>query len=125
LSEYVLPSDVTYDPAKFEEIFSVVDRALFVGHSHIPCWFTTEPSVTLQQEDDGLTVDLNEPGKDLINIGSVGQPRDGDTRSCFVTIQDGVVRYHRVRYDYQRTAEKINKLGEEYEMLGYRLSLGR
>jgi predicted phosphodiesterase len=125
LSEYVLPSDVTYDPRKFDEIFSVVDRALFVGHSHIPCIITPEPSVHLPQEHDNLHIDLNDPGKHLINIGSVGQPRDGDTRACFVSIQNDVVRYHRVRYDYQRTGEKISALGEEYEMLGYRLTLGR
>lgn len=124
LSEYILPSDVTYDPDKFEEIFSMVDGALFVGHSHLPCHITEDLEVRMPTEET-LKIDLSEPGKNIINIGSVGQPRDGDTRSCFVSVQDGVVRYHRVPYDFRRTAAKISEIGEEYEMLGYRLTLGR
>jgi len=123
LSEYILPSDVTYDPEKFEEIFSMVDHVCLVGHSHVPCVITEDLELSLV-EDDGFTVDLSGP-KRIINIGSVGQPRDGDNRACFVTIDEGAVCYHRVPYDYHRTAAKLEKLGEQYRMLGYRLSIGR
>jgi diadenosine tetraphosphatase ApaH/serine/threonine PP2A family protein phosphatase len=124
LSEYILPSDVSYDPDKFEEIFSMIEHACFVGHSHIPCWITEGLTLALPREDDTV-VDLKQISKCIINIGSVGQPRDGDNRACFVTIEDGVVQYRRVPYDYHRTSAKIKDLGGEYEMLGYRLSLGR
>jgi len=124
LSEYILPSDVTYDAEKFEEIFAMIDHVCFVGHSHIPCWIAEDLTLAMPH-DEGATVDPEGSGKYIINIGSVGQPRDGDNRACFVTLEDGLVRYKRVPYDYHRTAAKIRQVGEEFEMLGYRLGLGR
>ena len=124
LSEYVLPSDVNYNPDKYREIVAMIEGACFVGHSHIPCWIQEDLTLTLPT-DKNFAIDLNDTGKSIINIGSVGQPRDGDNRACYITIQDGIVRYHRVPYDYHRTAAKIHDIGPEYEMLGYRLGLGR
>jgi predicted phosphodiesterase len=123
LSEYILPSDVAHDPGKFEEIFSMVDHLCVVGHSHVPCCITEELELSTVR-GEGFTVELDDC-KRIINIGSVGQPRDGDNRACFVTLNDELVRYTRVPYDYRRTMEKISKLGDEYQMLGYRLGLGR
>ncbi len=123
LSEYILPSDVSHDPEKFSEIFSMIDRFCLVGHTHWPCCISDELELTLIRSDD-CTVDLGEQKK-IINVGSVGQPRDGDNRACFATLNDEVIQYSRVPYDYRRTMEKISKLGDEYQMLGYRLGLGR
>ncbi len=123
LSEYILPSDVSHEPEKFEDIFSMIDRLCVVGHSHVPCSITEDLELTLIRQDS-YTIELDERQR-IINIGSVGQPRDGDKRACFATLQDGVVRYTRVPYDYRRTMEKIQKLGDEFQMLGYRLGLGR
>jgi diadenosine tetraphosphatase ApaH/serine/threonine PP2A family protein phosphatase len=123
LSEYILPSDVSHDPEKFTEIFSMIDRLCLVGHSHVPCCITEDLELTLIRSDT-CTVELDDR-KRIINIGSVGQPRDGDNRACFATINDDVIHYTRVPYNYRRTMEKISKLGDEYQMLGYRLGLGR
>lgn len=123
LSEYILPSDVSHDPEKFQEIFSMVDQVCVVGHSHVPCCITEDLDLTLIR-DDVREVRLDDR-KMIINIGSVGQPRDGDNRACFVTVNQDVVRYVRVPYNYRKTMEKISALGDEYQMLGYRLGLGR
>ncbi|MHC5034979.1 MAG: metallophosphoesterase family protein [Planctomycetota bacterium] len=123
LSEYILPSDVSHDPGKFEEIFSMIDRVCVVGHSHVPCCITEDMDLA-GMRGESMTIELDER-KRIINIGSVGQPRDGDNRACFVTFNEEVFRYNRVPYDYRRTMAKINKLGDEYQMLGYRLGLGR
>lgn len=123
LSEYILPSDVAHDPGKFEEVFSMIDHLCIVGHSHVPCCITEDLELS-GVRGEGLTIELDDR-KRIINTGSVGQPRDGDNRACFVTVDDGTVRYIRVPYDYRRTIDKINKLGDEYQMLGYRLGLGR
>jgi diadenosine tetraphosphatase ApaH/serine/threonine PP2A family protein phosphatase len=123
LSEYILPSDVSHDPQKFEEIFSMIDRVCIVGHSHVPCCITEGLELSTVRGEN-VTIELDER-KRIINIGSVGQPRDGDNRACFVTFNGEIFRYSRVPYDYRRTMEKINKLGEEYQMCGYRLGLGR
>jgi diadenosine tetraphosphatase ApaH/serine/threonine PP2A family protein phosphatase len=123
LSEYILPSDVAHDPRKFEEIFSMIDHLCVVGHSHVPCCITEELELAgVRGENFAVSLDGR---KRIINIGSVGQPRDGDNRACFVTFDDDQVRYTRVPYDYRRTMDKIRKLGDEYQMLGYRLGLGR
>jgi diadenosine tetraphosphatase ApaH/serine/threonine PP2A family protein phosphatase len=123
LSEYVLPSDVSHDPEKFEEIFSMIDRVCIVGHSHVPCCITEDLELTVIRSDS-CTVELD-GRKRIVNIGSVGQPRDGDNRACFVTLNSDVIRFIRVPYNYRRTMEKISSLGDEYQMLGYRLGLGR
>ncbi len=123
LSEYILPSDVSHEPEKFDDIFSMVDHLCVVGHSHVPCSITEDLELTLIRQDN-YNIELDDR-KRIINIGSVGQPRDGDNRACFATLENGSVRYTRVPYDYRRTMEKIQKLGEEFQMLGYRLGLGR
>ena len=43
----------------------------------------------------------------LVNVGSVGQPRDEDNRSCYVVLDmdDKTVTYRRVAYDFDKTAE--------------------
>jgi len=123
LSEYILPSDVAHDPQKFEEIFSMVDHICVVGHSHVPCVITEDLELSLVR-GESVTIEIDQR-KRIFNIGSVGQPRDGDNRACFVTLNEETVRYTRVPYNYRRTMEKISKLGDEYQMLGYRLGLGR
>ncbi len=39
--------------------------------------------------------------------GSVGQPRDGDPRACYVVIDDDLVTFRRVEYPLERTIAKI------------------
>ena len=60
------------------------------------------------------------------NIGSVGQPRDEDRRSCYVVLDEdaGIVEYHRVEYDQDTTATKIYAIPELDNMLGDRLLRG-
>jgi len=123
MSEYVLPTDVSYDPGKFEEIFPMIEKYCLIGHSHYPCVITEDLGVVVP-EGSGVEIELGEK-KAIINVGSVGQPRDGDRRACFVVLDDDVIRYHRIPYEVGRTAEKLKKLGQDYEVLGYRLSIGR
>ena len=123
LSEYILPSDVAHDPGKFEEMFSMIDHLCVIGHSHVPCCITEDLELS-GPRGGGAVIELD-GRKRIINVGSVGQPRDGDNRACFAVFEDDIVRYNRVPYDYRRTMEKIRNLGDEYQMLGYRLGLGR
>jgi diadenosine tetraphosphatase ApaH/serine/threonine PP2A family protein phosphatase len=65
----------------------------------------------------------------MINIGSVGQPRDGDWRLSFVTYDgdgsDGTVRFHRLQYDVAATMAKIRAIPELPDYLADRLAQGR
>ena len=123
LTEYILPNDVRYDQPKLQEIMQMFEGVCMVGHTHIPCCITEDLELILP-EGNGFTVELGQK-KMIVNIGSVGQPRDGDKRACYVTLEDGLVRYHRVEYRLDKTVDKISALGEEFEVLGYRLTIGR
>jgi diadenosine tetraphosphatase ApaH/serine/threonine PP2A family protein phosphatase len=54
---------------------------------------------------------LKVPRKFLFNVGSVGQPRDGDWRSAYAIYdsQSEIVELRRLNYDIDRAAEKILK----------------
>lgn len=61
----------------------------------------------------------------MLNVGSVGQPRDGDPRACYVLLEGQTVQYRRVAYDFERTIAKIYKIPELDNFLGDRLREGR
>ena len=63
--------------------------------------------------------------KAMINVGSVGQPRDGDKRACYVVLEDLTIRYRRVVYDIDTTANQIYAIPELDNFLGDRLYEGR
>ena len=64
-------------------------------------------------------------GKVMVNVGSVGQPRDNDPRSSYVILEDGVVTFRRVPYPLEKTIEKIYAIPELDNFLGDRLREGR
>ena len=51
--------------------------------------------------------------KFLFNVGSVGQPRDGDWRACYVIYdpKEQIVDLRRVGYEVEKAASKIAKAG--------------
>jgi hypothetical protein len=61
----------------------------------------------------------------MVNVGSVGQPRDGDPRACYVIQYDELLEFRRVEYPWQVTAEKIAAVPELDSFLGERLRDGR
>ncbi|MGH7137556.1 MAG: metallophosphoesterase family protein, partial [Pirellulales bacterium] len=63
--------------------------------------------------------------KTMVNVGSVGQPRDGDPRACYVVLEDDVLRFRRVEYPFEKTIAKIYATPELDNFLGDRLREGR
>lgn len=61
----------------------------------------------------------------MINVGSVGQPRDGDPRSSYVIFDGDEIEFRRVTYDPQQTRQKILAIAELEDFLGDRLLEGR
>jgi diadenosine tetraphosphatase ApaH/serine/threonine PP2A family protein phosphatase len=61
----------------------------------------------------------------MINVGSVGQPRDGDPRACYVILEDKQVTFRRIEYPVEETRRKIYAIDELDNMLGDRLLTGR
>lgn len=95
----------------------------FFGHSHVPVTFLQGPTVSFSMEEE-ITIEKNR--KTLINVGSVGQPRDENPMaSCAVYDSElGNVTIHRVEYDIEGAIEKIINAGLP-EILGERLRYGR
>jgi predicted phosphodiesterase len=122
LNEYVFPEDV-YNRRKMEKLFSMVQGYSFQGHTHAPGIF----SVNLQfQRPDEFDYKTQLPSdKAMVNVGSVGQPRDGDWRSCYVILEDQTIEYRRVEYDIDTTIQKIFDIPELDNFLGERLRDGR
>jgi len=87
LSEYIFPEDI-YNHRKMERLFQLVEKYCFQGHTHVPGVFTEGYQFYAPDEIDNEYT-LGE-GKVMINVGSVGQPRDGDPRACYAILEDGV-----------------------------------
>ena len=63
-------------------------------------------------------------GRSIVNVGSVGQPRDKDPRACYVILDEEGYRFFRVPYDVEATARKIRAVRELDDVLADRLSKG-
>lgn len=148
LNEYVFPEDI-YNQRKMERIFSLVEQYCFQGHTHIPGVFTEDLNFLAPEEIDFQYVLAEQ--KVLVNVGSVGQPRNGDHRASYVILEDEntidpdaantgdenggdsgnghtgtrTLTFVRVEYDFEKTAEKIYAIPELDNFLGDRLRDGR
>ena len=122
LNEYVFPEDI-HNSNKMEKIFALVQQTCFQGHTHIPGVFT-EQLKFFPPHDLKHTYQLNQE-KVLINVGSVGQPRDGQPTASYVILEDNQVEFRRVEYDLEATAKKIYEIPDLEDFLGDRLREGR
>ena len=93
----------------------------FVGHSHLPLVFLKDG--TRADAGGKLTLDGT---RFVANPGSVGQPRDGDPRAAYATVDTTAreVRFRRVEYDIAAAQRKIRAAGLP-EWLAARLADGR
>ena len=126
INEYIFPDDAVGAPDKLEAIFDRVDNVCLVGHTHVPGVFTDEPDFyppTELGEVRAYTFLADE--KAIINVGSVGQPRDHDPRASYAVLYGDRVEFQRVEYDVRVTAEKIRAIPELHDWLGDRLYDGR
>lgn len=104
--------------------FKVMDKPLCLcGHSHVPLsFFYTDPMT--YSLDPEIEIDLE--SKTIINVGSVGQPRDERPEASYAIYdaENGIVSIRRVVYDIEKSAEKITSAGLP-KALAMRLWLGK
>jgi diadenosine tetraphosphatase ApaH/serine/threonine PP2A family protein phosphatase len=95
----------------------------FFGHTHVAGAFVRDDHVKKVKVEE---LAIEETKKYFINVGSVGQPRDGDWRAayCIYHIEKNVVEQRRVKYDLATTQRKIIQAGLP-QPLADRLELGR
>jgi predicted phosphodiesterase len=122
LNEYVFPEDI-YNERKIQKIFSMVPQYCFQGHTHVPGIFTSDCRF-IRPTDLAGPFDLPED-KIMVNVGSVGQPRDTDPRACYVILGDKTLEYVRVEYPLQQTIDKIYAIPELDNFLADRLKKGQ
>lgn len=93
-----------------EQFDSFASNICFVGHTHLPTCFILEKDGTITQKKQAETL-FEENCKYIINIGSVGQPRDNDPRACYMIIDtdQNKTSYRRVDYNIKKTQEKMKK----------------
>lgn len=123
-NEYVFPETV-YEKELLKLLMSRFEKLCFQGHTHIPGVFTESGSfIAPEERDHFFRLDAD---KCMVNVGSVGQPRDGNPKSCFVVLDtdEKTVEYHRVEYNVEKTRDKIYAVDELDNMLGDRLLTGR
>jgi len=88
------------------ELSSFQEKICLIGHTHIPVVFRKILKGAVPGEPIGQM-------RELINVGSVGQPRDGDNRASFGIIDTGtfVYEHFRLEYDIKTAADKIAAAG--------------
>ncbi len=96
------------------------EKVILVGHTHVPQAYREKGE---KVETISFPFKLEKDARYLVNVGSVGQPRDGDPRACCVVMEEGEVRLERIPYPVQETARKIKERGLP-SILAYRIQEG-
>ncbi len=125
INEYIFPDDAVNAPDKLESIFDRVQRVCIVGHTHFPGVFTDEPDFYPPGELGEGKFSFTDDEKIVINVGSVGQPRDFDPRASYAILHATHVQFVRVEYDIDATARKIRAIPQLSPYLGERLFKGQ
>lgn len=126
INEYLFPDDVHIAPQKLMANFERMEQlTCFCGHTHQPGVFVDDPYFETPDEmGDAQRYTIGEE-KVIINVGSVGQPRDKDPRAGYVILHEDEVEFVRVEYDIDVTAKKIRDNPYLDDFLGDRLYGGK
>jgi predicted phosphodiesterase len=148
VNEYLFPEDVYTNPGKILDNFKRLEehhQACLVGHTHVPGVFLDDPCFEPPDELSEVGVySITSDEKAIINIGSIGQPRDRDPRLCYIVVYEKgeapegydpphvgedeycvTLEFIRLEYDIEKAARKIYDVPELDDFLGTRLFEGR
>ena len=102
-------------------------RLLLIGHTHYPVAFLRQRGEARIETDFSDSVVLSPERLAIVNVGSVGQPRDGDPRLSLVLVDTdaGLVERRRVEYPVKRAADKVRAMEGLPDYLADRLLEGR
>ncbi len=132
--DLILVHGTLYEPACFhylvergqaDRIFHLMDRNVcFIGHTHVP--------LILARDGGGMKalpvskIEMNPGVRYIVNVGAVGQPRDGNPLAayCIYDSRTRTLEIHRTVYDIETAQRKILEAGLP-EFLAYRLGLGQ
>ncbi len=108
------PAEWTYvlsAAATVEQFAAFDEQVCLIGHSHCPLIVKMTEYGPSELKGPTEWLDANE--RYIINVGSVGQPRDGDPRAAFglLDLDDGVITLLRAKYDTAAARERIISAG--------------
>ena len=121
--EYIMKTDVIFVPDKIRDVFRHFEGLCFVGHTHFPGVFTADLRFRDPSQFDYVYEWKGE--RAIVNVGSVGQPRDGDPRACCVIVEDNTIRFLRTDYDVATVQRKIYDNPNIPELCAARLEIGK
>ena len=124
-----------FEPEEFHYLFSPADyiknfkyfeaKVLIIGHTLTPDVFYFDETRKIFGQITGSEFILEKNFRYIINVGSVGQPRDKDPRACFCIYDssENIFKIKRIEYDIKKAAKKIIDANLP-EVLAYRLEYG-
>lgn len=124
--EYLLPRDVRNEE-KLADNFAHMNRPVcFVGHSHVPAVYYEDGRLFIPSGTEG-PFDLGDvtTHRCIVNVGSVGQPRDGDNRLSYVVFDGRRITFVRLEYPWRDAAQQIRDVPELPDFLADRLAVGK
>jgi predicted phosphodiesterase len=126
INEYIYPSDAD-NPEKMHDNFSKVKSICFCGHTHEPGIFVQAPDQFVKFYEPAKINNTYyfDENKCIVNVGSVGQPRDNDNRACYIIIKNDVLQFRRVQYDIKETIKKILDVKLLPRIFAARLQVGK
>lgn len=103
------------NPEHWDYLFSLKDAALnfeifkqkicFIGHSHTPVIIERKSTGEMQVHKERTEIDPT--SRYIVNDGSVGQPRDGDSRAAYCVVDGPIIEIVRIGYDIRKTQEEM------------------
>ncbi|NJK91611.1 MAG: metallophosphoesterase family protein [Blastochloris sp.] len=120
VSDFTIVHSTLDGPARWQYVFTAADaeasftyqrtQACFFGHTHVPHLFVRD---TMVHEFFYKRVVLQPDKRYFVNVGSVGQPRDGDWRAAYVIYdsKERTIELRRVPYDLAKAQSKIMSVG--------------
>lgn len=130
--EYMLPRD-SRDASKMKAVFARMRPfdaqdafVCFVGHSHVPAIFYEDGRFYRPRQTEGpYALAASARNRALVNVGSVGQPRDGDPRLSYAIYDGADVTFVRLEYDVARAQADIRAVADLPAYLADRLEKGQ
>jgi len=111
--------------AKVTEAFNALEHSVcFVGHTHVPQVYAKKDDHIVNTNT--FEFEIQPDHQYIVNVGSVGQPRDGNPLASYAIYDADVqmVEIKRIKYDIETAQEKIVNAGLP-KSLAQRLMLGR
>ncbi len=123
--EYMLPRDIRDAPKMAANFKCMTAAVCFVGHSHVPAIYYEDGSFYRPKDTEGpYDLGLDQGKRAIVNVGSVGQPRDGDRRLCYALFDGKNLSFVRLEYDVEAAQKDIRAVSALPAYLADRLAIG-